>query len=56
MTWTETEESAEFWGNVAQGYAADSYETEHNEDDDCEGCDYTPCICHVPQSERWEGR
>lgn len=24
--------------------------------DDCEGCDYTPCICHVPQSERWEGR
>lgn len=30
--------------------------TDRDEEDDCEGCNYTPCICHVPQSERWEGR
>lgn len=28
----------------------------YGEDEGCEGCNYTPCICHVPQSERWEGR
>lgn len=29
---------------------------DYGEEDDCEGCNYSPCLCHVPQSERWEGR
>lgn len=24
--------------------------------EECEGCGWVPCCCHVPQSERWEGR
>lgn len=51
------------WDSVDHKYVyRDSYDGPmgifegYGEDDDCEGCDFTPCLCHVPQSERLEGR